>query len=109
MSNVTVIQRTQKIVVNASTGTVSVINAGPQGPAGASGDGSGLALKVSKAGDTMTGPLILHGDPVNPLGAATRSFVLANVGSGGGGSGNIDGGTPSTSYGGTAPVDGGTP
>ena len=109
MSNVTVIQRTQKIVVNNSTGTVSVVNAGPQGPAGAAGDGSGLALKVSKAGDTMTGALILHGDPVVALGAATRQFVLANVGTGGGGSGNLDGGTPTSTYGGTTAVDGGTP
>lgn len=109
MSNVTVIQRTQKIIVNSATGTVSVVNAGPQGPAGAAGDGSGLALKVSKAGDTMTGALILHGDPTVPLGAATRQFVLANSGGGGGGSGNLDGGTPTSTYGGTTAVDGGTP
>lgn len=108
MSNVTVIQRTQKIIVNSATGTVSVVNAGPQGPAGAAGDAGALALKVNKAGDTMTGALILHGDPVLPLGAATRQFVLANSG-GGGGSGNIDGGTPSSIYGGTTPIDGGTP
>ncbi len=30
---------------------------------------------VSLAGDTMTGPLILNADPVNPLGAATMQYV----------------------------------
>ena len=110
MSSVNVQQRTQKLVVNAATGTVAVVNAGPQGPAGPAGDGAALALKVSKTGDTMSGPLILHGDPTVALGAATRQFVLANVGTGGGGgSGNLDGGSPSSTYGGTTAVDGGTP
>jgi hypothetical protein len=34
-------------------------------------------------GGIMQGPLILQGDPTDPLGAATRQFVLANAGSGG--------------------------
>jgi hypothetical protein len=34
--------------------------------------------KVSKAGDTMTGPLILSGDPATDLAAATKSYVDAN-------------------------------
>lgn len=33
---------------------------------------------VLKGGDTMTGPLILNGSPVNPLGATPRSYVDAN-------------------------------
>lgn len=35
--------------------------------------------KVNKAGDTMTGFLTLNADPVNPLQAATRQFVLATL------------------------------
>lgn len=31
--------------------------------------------KVAKAGDTMTGLLLLSGDPVTPLGAATKQYV----------------------------------
>lgn len=31
--------------------------------------------KVSKAGDTMTGALVLHADPVNNLEAATKAYV----------------------------------
>lgn len=42
--------------------------------------------KVDVAGDTMTGLLILSGDPVVPLGAATKQFAEAQ-GGGGGGSG----------------------
>lgn len=117
MSDINVIQRTQRIVVNMANGTVSVINAGPQGPAGPTGGISegelndAIDTAVAKAGDTMTGLLILSGDPVNPLGAATRQFVLANAGSGGGGGGDgaIDGGSPSSVYGGTTNIDGGTP
>ena len=90
MSSLTVIQRTQHIEVNMANNSVSVSNAGPIGPAGVSGEvtegelTTALTAKVSKAGDTMTGPLILHADPTNPLGAATRQFVLSNAGSGGG-------------------------
>lgn len=36
---------------------------------------SGLALKVSKAGDTMTGFLTLNADPSSALHAATKSYV----------------------------------
>lgn len=43
--------------------------------------------KVAKAGDSMTGPLILSEDPVVPLEAATREFVLSN--SGGSSSGSL--------------------
>ena len=37
-----------------------------------SGDLSG---KVNKAGDTMTGPLVLSGDPTQPMEAATKQYV----------------------------------
>lgn len=117
MSDVNVIQRTQHIIVNMANNSVSVINGGPIGPTGIPGEvteaelTAALLTKVSKAGDTMTGPLILAADPVTNLGAATRQFVLANAGAGGGGSTNtvIDGGSPSSSYVGTVPIDGGTP
>ena len=41
-----------------------------------------LATKVAKAGDTMTGLLILSGDPAVALGAATKQYVDAQVGGG---------------------------
>lgn len=43
MSNVTVISRTQRIVVDPATSSVSVINAGPRGPAGPMGQGITIA------------------------------------------------------------------
>lgn len=36
-----------------------------------------VGTKVSKAGDTMTGALVLHADPVNNLEAATKAYVDA--------------------------------
>jgi len=38
---------------------------------------AGLALKVAKAGDTMTGSLILNADPSHVFGAATKQYVDA--------------------------------
>lgn len=55
-----------------------------------SGDLSG---KVNKAGDTMTGPLVLSGDPTQPMEAATKKYVDEH---GGGASGDflpLSGGT----------------
>lgn len=55
-----------------------------------SGDLSG---KVNKAGDTMTGPLVLPGDPTQPMEAATKQYVDQH---GGGASGDflpLSGGT----------------
>lgn len=55
-----------------------------------SGDLSG---KVNKAGDTMTGPLVLSGDPTQPMEAATKQYVDQH---GGGASGDflpLSGGT----------------
>lgn len=42
---------------------------------------------VPIAGGTMTGPLILSGDPTDALGAATKEYVDSHAGGGGGGSG----------------------
>lgn len=89
--DVTVLVRTQVIEVNEMAGIVAVVNAGPQGPAGAgattleprvedledadtvhSADIATLTSgKVSKAGDTMTGQLILPGSPGFKLGGTT--------------------------------------
>ena len=44
-----------------------------------SGDLSG---KVNKAGDTMTGPLVLSGDPTQPMEAATKQYVDQHGGGG---------------------------
>ena len=55
-----------------------------------SGDLSG---KVNKSGDTMTGPLVLPGDPTQPMEAATKQYVDQH---GGGASGDflpLSGGT----------------
>jgi hypothetical protein len=38
--------------------------------------------KVLKSGDTMTGPLILSGNPTSGLQAATKAYVDANIGTG---------------------------
>lgn len=43
--------------------------------------------KLDKSGGTLTGPLILERDPLLDLEAATRRWVLAQVGTGGGGGG----------------------
>ena len=40
---------------------------------------SNLATKVNKGGDTMTGPLTLSGNPVDPLHAATKQYVDTSV------------------------------
>lgn len=42
------------------------------------------ALKVTKAGDTMTGLLVLSADPSAALGAATKQYVDGKVAGGGG-------------------------
>ncbi len=46
-----------------------------------SGTSSGVAgtTYVAKAGDTMSGPLLLPGDPVSPLQAADKNYVDAGV------------------------------
>ncbi len=109
--SVTVTSTTQHVEVNPATGTVSVERGGPQGPPGVDGGSitqEDLDAKVDLAGDTMTGPLVLAADPTVALEAATKQYVDANAG-GGGGSGSLDGGTPSSIYGGTTPIDGGAP
>ncbi len=52
--------------------------------AGAVGYTGGDPNKVDISGDIMTGPLILSGDPLAPLGAATKQYVDAAGGGGGG-------------------------
>jgi hypothetical protein len=41
------------------------------------------ALRLLKAGDTMTGPLVLPADPTTALQAATKQYVDAHAGAGG--------------------------
>lgn len=78
-TEVNVLSYTQRLIVDAPTKSVSVILAGPRGPS-SSGPGH-----VEISGDTMTGPLILSGDPTEDLGAATKQYVDNNAGGGGGG------------------------
>jgi hypothetical protein len=58
------------------------INAHPPG-----GDGINAATGderyVNTVGDTMTGPLFMPADPVEPLEVATKQYVDANIGGGG--------------------------
>jgi hypothetical protein len=67
-----------------------------------------LTNKVLKAGDTMTGPLVLNADPLVPLGAATKQYVDAATGDPGGANTHIQynnagtfGGSASFTYNGT--------
>lgn len=55
-----------------------------------SGDLSG---KVNKAGDAMTGPLVLPGDPTQPMEAATKQYVDQHGGGAGGDCLPLSGGT----------------
>jgi hypothetical protein len=59
-------------LVNGAPGTLDTL--GEIAAALASG-GSVVSTLVAKAGDTMTGPLILNADPINNLGAATKQYV----------------------------------
>lgn len=54
------------------------------------------AAKVSRAGDGMTGPLLLNADPTELMGAATKAYVDAQVAAGGGGGGG--GGIPEAPF-----------
>lgn len=91
MSDIAVLVRTQVIEVTEMGGVVAVVNAGPQGPAGAGAgtlepriddledsDTTNTAAiatlssgKVDKSGSTMTGQLILPGSPGFKLGGTT--------------------------------------
>jgi hypothetical protein len=51
---------------------------------------------VLKAGDTMTGPLVLPGDPVSALQAADKNYVDENIAAVSGGSGQMVSTQPST-------------
>jgi hypothetical protein len=53
--------------------------------------------KVLKSGDSMTGPLILSGNPATGLQAATKAYVDSAVLAGGGGGGGSPPPSPSTS------------
>lgn len=67
MSDISVISRSQRIVVNPFSSSVSVINIGPIGPAGPAGGvttgyvDAQLALKASLSGATFTGNLAISG------------------------------------------------
>ena len=65
-------------LVNGAPGTLDTL--GEIAAALASG-GSVVSTLVAKAGDTMTGPLILSGNPITNLGAATKQYVDTVAGS----------------------------
>lgn len=69
----------------------------------------GDPLYVNVTGDTMTGPLVLAGDPTSALHAATMQYVInlvAQVNSGSIMPSGLDGGAPDTTVFGLI-VDGG--
>jgi len=70
---------------------------GPTGPAGATGPaGPGVPVGGS------TGQVLTKN-------TSTNYDTSWQTPAAGGGSGNLDGGSPSSVYGGTSPIDGGTP
>lgn len=75
---------------------------------GAVGYTGGDPEKVDVAGDTMTGPLVLPGDPSSDLEAATKGYVDAHSGGGGGGGVPATTVTSETSFGITPAVGVGT-
>lgn len=81
MTSINVSQRTQMIVVDVASRSVSIINAGPVGPAGPTGEVSlaqmdtALALKVAKSGDTMTGALTIPVTPTAVGHATSKQYV----------------------------------
>jgi len=62
---------------------------------------------------TLDADMVIIGDADDYYAGTTVEQALAEIGAGGigggGGSGNLDGGTPTTIYGGTTGIDGGTP
>jgi len=56
MSDINVISRTQKIIVDAASSSVSVINIGPQGPPGVSGISASLSSYTVGGGTATTQP-----------------------------------------------------
>jgi len=80
MNNATLVSRTQRIIMNTATGSISVINAGPPGPPGSAGtdqhivdviaaalsEGSGIAIdSATTPGEiniTNTGAVTSYGD-----------------------------------------------
>lgn len=68
----------QHLVVTPSTKSVAVVMTGPMGPGVGGGPGTGVPTFseiVLKAGDTMTGFLVLSGDPEADFHAATKRWV----------------------------------
>ena len=77
MSDITVLQSTQKIVVDSSVGSVSVINAGPQGPQGATGSVSASSGLTVTGDATISGTLDVGGATTVP--AASAAGEVAQV------------------------------
>lgn len=69
---------------NTTTYGVARLSVGPaavDAPIAVGDNDPRLSNKVLKAGDTMTGPLILHGTPTSTLEAATKQYVDTNISS----------------------------
>ena len=73
--------------------------------------GNGTAVSAASAGTDYQAPITLT--TTGTSGAATFVGNTLNIpqysGGGGGGSPNLDGGTPTSNYGGITAIDGGTP
>lgn len=82
MSDINVLARTQRIIVDMASASVSVINAGPQGPGGvgaAAAGGTDGQIQFNDGGTTIGGASALYYDDVNSrvgVGTSTPSTEL---------------------------------
>lgn len=70
------------IPVDDVAGTASLRTLGLGAQQAAGGNDPRIVGALQKAGGTMTGPLVLSGDPTSPLHPATKAYVDAGAGSG---------------------------
>lgn len=80
MSDIVLVNRTQRIIVDVPTKTVSMIISGPAGPPGPPGEvtdaelASGLATRVAKTGDVMTGALTIPANTASGQAARVSAY-----------------------------------
>jgi hypothetical protein len=77
---------TTPLTITVSAGDIVRFSAGTLGVQAATGSGgtASIGAYLPLAGGTLSGPLLLAGDPTDTLQAATKGYVDAHSGSGGG-------------------------